>query len=149
MHNNKTLYLSSLILFLILLVYNTAKPQKEKVPQDIQLLTPLSVEDSINLCNLPRLTLPESYLGPNAPLLPTIVDNSTNTYWRPVFAQVALECGQAAGIGLGFTYEVNRIRDLPGDVEENQYATHFTWNFGNGGTGYYGVSYFHSFEIVT
>ena len=78
----------------------------------------------------------------------TYLDNSINPYWRPVFAQVALECGQASGIGLGFTYEINRLRDLPSDDPDNQYATHFTWNFGNGGDGYYGVSYFHSFEIA-
>ncbi|MCB2221355.1 MAG: T9SS type A sorting domain-containing protein [Bacteroidetes bacterium] len=122
--------------------------QKIQPPQSFSELTPLSKEDSLNLVNLPELKLPEWLKGPNALTLPPVVDNSTNIYWRPVFAQVALECGQASGIGLGYTYAINRLRNLPSNVPENQYATHFTWNFGNGGEGWYGVSYFHSFEIV-
>ncbi|GAB4323608.1 MAG: hypothetical protein Kow00127_16310 [Bacteroidales bacterium] len=111
-------------------------------------LTPLSEYDSIQLVNLPELKMPDWLKGPNGPVLPPAVDNSTQIYWRPVFAQVALECGQASGIGMAYTYAVNRLRNLPSNVPENQYATHFTWNFGNGGEGWYGVSYFHSFEIV-
>jgi len=137
------------ILFVYLFTLtDLANAQKINIPDSIKLLSPLTVQDSIHLSNLPKLTLPNSYLGPKAPFLPTVVDNSANIHWRPVYAQAALECGQASGIGLGFTYEVNRIRNLPGNIEDNQYATHFTWNFGNGGTGNYGVSYFHSFEIV-
>ncbi len=108
----------------------------------------LSKEDKQKLRNLPYLTLPESYKGANAPLLPVAVDNSTQFCWRPVFAQVDYECGQAAGIGLAYTYEVNRLRNLPSDVSANQYPPHYLWNWGNGGNGYYGVSYFHSFEVV-
>jgi len=67
-------------------------------------LAPLSVKDSFDLANLPALVLPEWLKGPNAPFLPYIVDNSINLYWRPVFAQVSMECGQASGVGLGFTY---------------------------------------------
>ncbi|MCD4791189.1 MAG: T9SS type A sorting domain-containing protein [Bacteroidales bacterium] len=122
--------------------------QKENPPAGYEKLTPLSVKDSIELANLPKLTLPESFKGPDAPLLPYIVDNSQNIHWRPVFAQVAYECGQASGIGLGYTYAINRLRNLPSNDPDNQYPTHFCWNFGNGGDGYYGVSYFHSFEII-
>jgi hypothetical protein len=122
--------------------------QKEKPLPAIDELSPLSVKDSFDLVNLPKLVLPEGFKGPNAPLLPYIVDNSLNIYWRPVFAQVSMECGQASGVGLGFTYTINRERDLPSDVTENQYPTHFVWNWANGGDGYYGVSYFHSFEVI-
>ncbi|MFU8844785.1 MAG: hypothetical protein ACNA7V_13360, partial [Bacteroidales bacterium] len=122
--------------------------QKESPPPGYGELTPLSESDSIQLVNLPVLTLPQWLKGPDAPTLPHIVDNSIQMYWRPVFAQVGYECGQAAGIGLGFTYAINRERDLPSNIPQNQYATHFTWNWGNGGNGWYGVSYFHSFEIV-
>ena len=148
MYTRKSFYLPVLILLFGQFVFLSAYPQKEPVKYDVELLTPLSVEDSFNLSNLPKLTLPDSYLGPNAPLLPTIIDNSANIHWRPVFAQVNYECGQASGIGLGFTYAINRMRNVAGNIEENQYATHFTWNFGNTGVPYYGVSYFHSFEVV-
>ena len=122
--------------------------QKENVPTNFGELPPLSKQDSAGLANLPVLSMPNWLKGPNAPKLPEFVDNSQQTHWRPVFAQQQYECGQASGIGLGFTYAINRMRDAAGNIPQNQYATHFTWNFGNGGDGWYGVSYFHSFEIV-
>ena len=135
------------LIFSIFLFTQTYAQEKQQ-HYSFDKLTPLSIKDSIELSSLPLLTLPESFKGPNAPLLPTIVDNSANIHWRPVFEQDQYECGQASAIGLGFTYAINRMRNLPSDVPENQYATHFTWNFGNEGEGYDGVSYFHSFEIL-
>ncbi len=142
--------------FLIILIiilsnifgFNIINAQKVIIPEDIQLLPKLSTADSIGLMNLPKLTLPEWLKGANAPLLPVGVDNSENMFWRPVYAQVDLECGQASGIGLGYTYEINRLRNLPSNVADNQYPTHYCWNWANGGNGWYGVSYFHSFEIL-
>ncbi|MCD4731376.1 MAG: hypothetical protein K8R74_12295, partial [Bacteroidales bacterium] len=80
--------------------------------------------------------------------LPSVVDNSELIYFRPLFEQVHNECGQASGIGMNFTYEIDFLRNLPADVEENQYPTYYCWNFEHGGNGWYGVSYFHSFEIL-
>ena len=144
---------STTLIFLTAFVFscfliNQTLAQKENLLPGINDLAPLSVKDSFDLANLPTLVLPEWFKGPNAPLLPYIVDNSINSYWRPVFAQVSMECGQASGVGLGFTYAINRERDLPSNVEENQYPTHFVWNWANGGDGWYGVSYFHSFEVI-
>lgn len=138
--------LVSFILFA--LIPFTSYAQKQAIPVEFSELTPLSSKDSMELANLPKLTIPSWLKGDEKLELPSIVDNSINPYWRPVFAQIALECGQASGIGLGFTYEINRLRNLPSADPENQFATHFTWNFANGGQGWYGVSYFHSFEIV-
>jgi len=112
------------------------------------LYKPMSPEDSVKLANLPELVLPEEYRGPNAPTLPPIVDNSQLIYMRPAFQQAGYACGQAAGVGYNFTYAINRERDVPGDVPENQYPTHFVWNWMNSGNNYGGVSYLHSFEIL-
>jgi len=144
-HNYKLLLLA---LISITFICNQSKAQKEKFPSNLNKSTPLSKSDSIGLINLPKLSLPEEFKGPNAPLLPPIVDNSTNMYWRPVFAQQQYECGQASGIGLGFTYTMNRLRDLSSTSADNQYPPHFAFNWANGGNGYYGVSYFHSFEVL-
>lgn len=147
--NMKKIYIITLVLFLSFFTgINKIIAQKEYIPENILLLPKLSAADSIGLMNLPKLTLPEWLKGPNAPMLPEEVDNSENMYWRPVFAQVDLECGQASGVGLGFTYEINRLRNLPSDIVDNQYPTHYCWNWANGGEGWYGVSYFHSFEII-
>ncbi len=143
--------LNSITLAIILTIFTgltVVNAQKKNIPENIKLLPKLSTADSMGLMNLPKLTMPEWMKGPNAPMLPEEVDNSQNMYWRPVFAQVDLECGQASGIGLGYTYEINRLRNLPSNVAENQYPTHYCWNWANGGEGWYGVSYFHSFEIL-
>jgi hypothetical protein len=34
---------------------------------------------------------------------------------------------------MNFTYEIDLLRNLPADVEENHYPTHYCWNFGHGG----------------
>ena len=140
--------LSFFMMAALIITSATVFSQEAKTPKQYDDPKPLTHYDSVGLMNLPKLTLPDSYKGPNAPLLPLVVDNTENQYWRPNYAQVGMECGQASGVGMGFTYGINRERDLPSDVIENQYATHFVWNFGNGGDGYYGVSYFHSFEII-
>jgi len=101
--------------------------------------------DSVLLSDLTVLTTP-SFLKSKE--LPSFKDNSTQPYMRSLFEQVTLECGQYSGIALNFNYEINYRRGLPSNVPENQYPTHFTFNFMNGGYGWTGVSYIHSFEIV-
>ncbi len=81
--------------------------------------------------------------------LPTFVDNSEFSCFRPIFSQVALECGQSAGEAYVFTYEINRLRNLSSQVSDNQYPTHFTWNFLNDNNGWNsGVSFFDTWEII-
>jgi len=110
-----------------------------------QQLIPLTASEEIQLRELPELTLPSVYRNR---LLPSIVDNSLHPHFRPVFNQDEYCCGQAAGIAYNFTYEIDRARNLPADVPENQYPTHFAWNWLNSGYGYFGVSYLHSFQIL-
>ena len=97
------------------------------------------------LKKLPELKLPPEYRNRD---LPVVVDNSEQPYLRPVFNQEQYCCGQAAGIAYNFTYEINRERNLPANVAQNQYPTHFTWNWLNSGYGWYGVSYLHSFQVL-
>ncbi|MFU8842232.1 MAG: T9SS type A sorting domain-containing protein [Bacteroidales bacterium] len=80
--------------------------------------------------------------------LPSALDNSVQPYFRPLFDQVSLECGQYAGIAFNLTYEINYARNTSALLPENQFPTHYTFNFMNGGYGWTGVSYIHSFEIV-
>lgn len=105
----------------------------------------ISYPDSIALASLPELR-PQIPIFKND--LPTMVDNSTQPYFRPLFEQLTIECGQYSGIAFNFTYEMNYARNTPANIPENQYSTHYTFNFMNGGYGWEGVSYFHSWEIV-
>lgn len=105
----------------------------------------LNHQDSLYLLNIPEKTMPQHL---RSTTLPPIVDNSTTPYLRPVFGQVGASCGQAAMVGYNFTYEMAYRRDQPAFFPQTQYPTHFCWNFQNGGDGWYGVSYFHSIEIL-
>jgi len=109
-------------------------------------LAPLSLSDSFALIQLPVIGYDEKILKSST--LPDKLDNSTQPYFRPLFDQLSSECGQAAAIAFTYTYEINYTRNTPANVPENQYPTHYTYNFMNGGFGWHGVSYFHSFEIA-
>ena len=104
----------------------------------------MSQYDMQKLSELPSLVLPDEI---NRRIIPSVVDNSQLPYFRPLIAQVGLECGQASSIGVMFTYEMNAKRGVPGNVPENQYPTHFAYNFVNGGSDA-GVSFWETFEIL-
>ncbi|MEI6851328.1 MAG: FlgD immunoglobulin-like domain containing protein [Bacteroidota bacterium] len=80
--------------------------------------------------------------------LPYKVDNSTQPYMIATTWQTGYECGQSASIADDFTYEINRLRNLPSNVPQNRYVTHFAWNFMNNGYNYTGVSYYDTWEII-
>ncbi|MCK5078744.1 MAG: hypothetical protein KAR09_02305, partial [Bacteroidales bacterium] len=125
--------LSTLFTFLLLSGFLFA--QEASTPQSSFELKPLSIEEEEALKKLPVLQLPPEYKNRS---LPAIVDNSTQPYMRQVFQQTGLCCGQAAGIGYNFTYEMDRERDVPANTNDNLYPTHFTWNWMHGGYGWYG-----------
>lgn len=106
---------------------------------------PLTYYDSIMLARLPEFDALPVIKSAN---LPFSVNNSVYPYFREIYQQVSGECGQVSGIGYNFTYEMDRFRNLSASEPENQYPPHFTFNFMNGGYGWHGVSYFHSFEIL-
>jgi hypothetical protein len=139
-----------LIIFLILTLITPGFTQElpagyreymEKHPEGLV----LNQWDSLFLMNIPEKKMPA---GLRSDLLPPVVDNSTLPYLRPVFEQQAPSCGQAALVGYNFTYEMAYLRNQPAMFPQTQYPTHFTYNFQNGGNGWYGVSYFHSIEIL-
>lgn len=106
----------------------------------------LKASDSIYASNLPKLTMPPEYK--TRADLPYEHDNSLLPFFRPTFSQGAYwNCGQAAGTGYNFTYEINAQRGADGSLPENQYSPNFTFNFMNNGDGW-GVSYFNSFEAI-
>ncbi|MEA3444079.1 MAG: T9SS type A sorting domain-containing protein [Bacteroidota bacterium] len=114
---------------------------------DNKKLDKLTVVDSLKAVNYPELHLPKLYTTNFFDSLPAVLDNSNLIYFRPVFNQAQLECGQASGIGEGFTYEINYERNVNGSLPENQYPTHFAWNFTNSGYSH-GVSFFDTWEVL-
>ncbi len=110
--------------------------------------TALNQQDSIIATSIPELKLPENYKQGSRAQLPPKINNALLPYFRPIFQQQGSSCGQASGVGYNFTYEINCARGLPANDSTNQYPTHFAWNFMNGGQGWRGVSYFHSFDLL-
>jgi hypothetical protein len=104
----------------------------------------LTKEDSIFQASLPVLKLPENLRNRE---LPVNVDNSLLPYFRPIFNQSSLECGQASGVAYTFTYEMDRLRNLPANVIANQYPTHFVFNWSNQGNGS-ACAFFDSWNII-
>jgi hypothetical protein len=104
----------------------------------------LSAEDSIFQASLPKLKLPENLRNRD---LPVNVDNSLLPYFRPIFNQTSLECGQASGVAYTFTYEMDRLRNLPANIAQNQYPSHFVFNWSNQGNGS-ACAFFDSWNII-
>jgi hypothetical protein len=101
--------------------------------------------DSSLTDQLPELRLTTQMLRTT---LPVVVDNSTHPFMRPVFNQVGASCGQAASVGYNFTYEMCRARNLSASDSNNQFPSHFVYNFNNYNS-WFGVNYRHSFEVLT
>lgn len=106
---------------------------------------PLTKDDSAVLMHLPELHMTTT-LRYNT--IPAFVDNSRNRYFRSILDQTGSECGQLSAVSYAFAYEINRLRNLSSQHPENQYPSHFAYNFMNGGYGWTGVSYHHSVEIL-
>ncbi|MCF6185209.1 MAG: T9SS type A sorting domain-containing protein [Bacteroidales bacterium] len=80
--------------------------------------------------------------------LPSSLDNSSKVYFRPVFSQTDGCCAQASGIAYNYTYEINRERGTSANVSINQFPTHYTYNFLNGGDGSNGSWYTDGWDII-
>lgn len=108
-------------------------------------LRELTAQDYIKLEALPKLRQSANFR--NTRDLPFSVDNTIHDCFRPVFNQEGGSCGQASGIAYNYTYEVDRIRGLSANTPTNQYPTHYTWDFLNGGNGG-GSWYWDGWEII-
>jgi hypothetical protein len=137
--------ISTLLVNALILGLFTVSYAQEECHEGAFVLSPLSAQEEVQLQCLPELKMPPGYGSRD---LPYMVDNSTQIYMRPAFQQDGLCCGQASSIGYNFTYEMSRERNVNASLPQNQYVTHFAWNFMNGGEGWYGVSYLHSMQIL-
>lgn len=110
-------------------------------------LSPLTVEQQKKIDAIPVLLLPESYKNRKSEL-PYTIDNSLEPYFRGVFNQQGGSCAQASGIGYTYTYEQNSQRGTVANITDNQYPTHYTYNFLNAGSGGNGSWHFDGWDII-
>ncbi len=97
------------------------------------------------LFKIPFLKIDKKFKTKN---LPQSLDNSTLPYFRDVFSQTDGSCAQASGVAYNFTYELNRARGTAANVAQNQFPTHYTYNFLNGGSGSNGSWYGDGWNII-
>ncbi|MFH1120750.1 MAG: T9SS type A sorting domain-containing protein [Bacteroidota bacterium] len=107
-------------------------------------LRELTADDYTRIASTRELTMTSAQRSRD---LPTTLDNSTLPWFRPVFSQDGGSCGQASGIGYNFTYEMDYVRGIAANTTTNQYPTHYTWDFLNGGEGG-GSWYFDGWQII-
>jgi PKD repeat protein len=107
---------------------------------------PWRTYDSIIASKIPVMKLPAEYRSRS---LPVSVDNSQYIYFPGILDQYGyFNCQQYAGVAYTYAYEINRLLNKDGDLPENRYPPHYTWNFMNDGDRYKGVSFFYSFQVL-
>ncbi len=139
------LYLT-LIFFLVISGLSAQQADLFSVPSGMRNTGPLTKEDAAILNAIEDVILPDHYRYKGHP---DSIDNSIYEWFRPIFSQETYpNCMQSTSIAYNFTYEINRLRGLPADNPDNQYTTHFAWNFFNGGNGWYGVNYLFTMDVL-
>ncbi|MBC8525291.1 MAG: T9SS type A sorting domain-containing protein [Candidatus Cloacimonetes bacterium] len=108
-------------------------------------LSEITPEIQARLDSIPEMIISEVSLHR---VLRDVVDNSNEIYFPPIFQQQGGSCAQAAGVYYTFTYEINRLRNLPSDVEENMYPTHYTYNYLNHGDNSCGSTFIDGWLII-
>ncbi len=135
--NNKKREMKTAILTLILIFFSNFV--------ESQTIGRLRLPTKQEIKNTPEVRSDISKLNTN---LPSRLDNSLLPYFRGVFTQSGGSCAQAAGIGYTFTYEINRIRNTNAKLPENQFPTHYTYNFLNNGSPLNGSFFTDGWEII-
>ena len=111
----------------------------------VSYLRPLTSVDYAKIKATPELKLTEKQTRGT---LPSKLDNSTNSFFPPIFSQIGGCCGQASGIEYNYTYSMNLARGTSAVVLNNRYPTHYTYNFLNDGTDSSGSWYFDGWNII-
>ncbi len=98
---------------------------------------------------IPHYPVPEIYFTDNAPELPPTVNNRLLPFFPPIFynQKTLPNCGQVSGHFYCLTYQFNRLLNRTAD-SLGSFSPTYTYNFLNGGNGWYGASTFDSWNIV-
>lgn len=146
---NNSFFLFIIVVFIICsnTIYSQEKIKKIVEGKEVIFIDGLPLMDEKEmkfLESLPVIELPDEYRNRD---FPVNVDNSELPYFRSIFNQSDLECGQASAVGYNFTYEIDRLRDLPANINENLYPTHWVFNWSNKGNGT-ACPFFDSWDII-
>ena len=108
----------------------------------------LRIPSEEELSKIPVLELSHDDLYKHPNSLPASLDNTTQPFFRPIFNQSDGSCSQSSGIAYNFTYEMNRERNTSANDPQNQFPSHYTYNFLNDGDGNNGSWYTDGWDII-
>ena len=108
----------------------------------------LHMPSKSELSKIPLIELSYDNLHRNPNTLPASLDNTTQPYFRPVFDQANGSCAQSSGVAYNFTYEFNREHNTSAADVQNQFPSHYTYNFLNEGDGNNGSWYTDGWDII-
>jgi len=136
---------------------NTSKIEyiaKKSFMKEIQIIV-IFLLNGLMIFAQSKITIQDGYIELNEEgveyyeeFLPSAVDFTESEYLPPVYLQTDWVCNQVACSYYMMTFETNKRKDLNSSLMENQYSVYFPWNFGNGGTGWYGDNYIISMEMM-
>ncbi len=106
------------------------------------------VPSESELASIPLIELSHDDLHRRPNTLPTSLDNTTQPFFRSVIEQADGSCAQSSGIAYNFTYEINRERNTSASDPQNQFPSHYTYNFLNNGSGDNGSWYTDGWDII-
>ena len=108
----------------------------------------LRIPTNEELSKIPLIELSSDDLHRQPNSLPSALDNTTQPYFRPVFDQADGSCSQSSGVAYNFTYEYNREHNTSAALSQNQFPSHYTYNFLNKGSGNNGSWYTDGWDII-
>jgi hypothetical protein len=80
--------------------------------------------------------------------LPMEVDNSTLSFFPPIYNQEHSVCNQVSVAYYLMSYELNCKLNRDASLPENQMSVYFPYNFNNGGYGWYGSNFLQTFDLA-
>ena len=141
-----------LLLALLSIISNSLFAQLQNINPDPNgepwMVGGFRIPDKAELDKIPVLHVSNQYAQRSALLLPQSLDNSNKAFFRPIFNQSDGSCAQSSGVAYTFTYEMNRLHGTSASNPNNQYPSHYTYDFLNGGSGDNGSFYTDGWDIV-
>jgi len=101
-----------------------------------------------NLFSIPEY--PENYASQKSIQqdLPIEIDNSTLSFFPPIYNQAHAVCNQVSVAYYLMSYELNCKLNRDGSLPENQMSVYYPYNFNNGGYGWFGSDFLQTFDLV-
>jgi hypothetical protein len=119
------------------------------VPQQVHFYTSDPAQRAFDSLMATRIPVLEYSSDALSQVLPDSLDNSSHIWFPGILDQYTyFACQQYCGSAYTFAYEMNRARNVNGQLPENRYPAHYMWHFFNEGDKHTGVNFLHTFHAM-